>query len=351
MSLEQKTSSFWLGALTSLGSLIVFLVILEIGFRLLAPGTAYKRWTDRPYGYFMPSNSKSLQDKPINKKERGTFRIGILGDSFTFGPHLQYQDTFSKKLEHFLNLNIDAPKVEVINDGVSGSSTKTEALRVGRLLDTDIDLLILEITLNDAEPKLLTKREKDAIYGDAHLKSWIFENWRFLGFIARRIHNKKTEQAYIEYHTKFFTDPATQKVFKDSLRIIKEKATKNNIPVVAVTFPLFDFPIDEAYPFTKSHSIISESLKALNIPEIALKSGYKNIPPQRLQVIPGKDNHPNEIAHRIAAELILGRLVHLNLLPEKNIPTAIYKKRTEIRQIHLEPAHAWERANHRLNRQ
>jgi hypothetical protein len=298
----------------------------------------------------MPSNATSLQDKPISKKESGAFRIGVLGDSFTFGPHLQYQDTFSKKLENFLNLNVGAPKVEVINDGVSGSSTKTEALRVGRLLDLDLDLLILEITLNDAEPKLLTKREKNAIYGDAHLKSWILENWHSLGFIARRLHNKATERAYIEYHTKFFKDAATQKIFKDALKVIKEKAATKNIPIVAVTFPLFDFPIDEGYPFIESHSIISESLKALSIPEIALKSGYRNIPPQRLQVIPGSDNHPNEIAHRMAAEFILGGLIQLNVLPGKSIPTSILKKRTEIRQLHLEPERAWARAINRLTR-
>lgn len=286
-------------------------------------------WSDRPFAYFLPGDSLNLQDSEKHPKTPGTFRVAVVGDSFTFAPHMQLEDTFPKKLEQMFNLNPEAQRVEVLNRGMSGASTGAEVALVREALKEDLDLLILEITLNDAEPRMLSAEERQALFEAPWLKWRIFSLWKTLGFVAQRIHNARTVRNYIEYHTKFFKDPEIFERFTASLRAIAEEAQRANVPLVAMVFPLFDFPINKGYPFTESHKLITQALRKNGIRAIDLKRAYRNIPPQRLQVIPVEDNHPNEIAHRIAAENLLAYLVAEQLVPESAIPTRVFPRRTD----------------------
>jgi hypothetical protein len=59
---------------------------------------------------------------------------------------------------------------------------------------------------------------------------------------------------------------------------------------------------------------------------------YKGIPLERLQVIPGVDRHPNEIAHRMAAEKIYLWMEDQKLLPEIAIISEKFATRLGIDQ-------------------
>jgi hypothetical protein len=311
--------------------LCLSLLMVEVAFRFLQPGKKAKKWGDRPVGYFLPSNAQSLQGDLVEPKQEGTFRISVVGDSFTFAPHMQYQDAFPEKLERFLNLNRGATSVEVVNLGVSGAATTTEVALVRKALDISSDLVILEITLNDAEPKRLSPAEKAELYDAPYLSAGIFKVWRSLGFVAKRLHNSTTVSRYIDYHTMYFKDPVTFKRFDESLAAMKTAAQRASTPLVAVVFPLFDFPFDDRYPFGESHQIINSALEKNGIKSLDLRPFYQNIPPERLQVIPVADNHPNEIAHRIAAERLLAFLATNNLVPGDAVPTRVYQARVALR--------------------
>lgn len=76
-------------------------------------------------------NSKGLRDKEYPyRKEEGTFRILVLGDSFTEGFQVALEDTFCKVLEY--ELNRDGGKFEVINAGFAGVGTDYELLFLRR---------------------------------------------------------------------------------------------------------------------------------------------------------------------------------------------------------------------------
>jgi len=328
--------------------LLVSLIVVEIAFRILAGSIGGAKWSDRPYAYFMPAGAHSLQDTDRHPKAPGTFRIAVVGDSFTFGPHLQLADTFPKKLEEMLNLNPNARRVEVLNRGLSGASTANETELVQRALKEEPDLLILEITLNDAEPHILSDDERRKLFGAPWLEWKIFSWWRSLGFIAQRFHNSRTVSRYIDYHIKFFKDPQSYGVFSSALDAIATHAREAKVPVVAVVFPLFDFPIDDRYPFRDSHAQVHKALEQAGIKAIDLSSAYRNIPPSRLQVIPGDDNHPNEIAHRIAAERILAALIHENLVPAETAPERVFRQRKDIKAPSVDPARTWPRASRKV---
>ena len=68
---------------------------IEVAYRLLRSRGGPARWSDRPVGYFMPTGAPSLQDGPAHPKASNSFRISVVGDSFTFGPNMQFDDTFS----------------------------------------------------------------------------------------------------------------------------------------------------------------------------------------------------------------------------------------------------------------
>lgn len=339
MSIESSPPSLSLQAKIFLliVGMLLSAILLEIVVHLLESSPRTKRWSDRPYAFFLPAESHTLQEKDPSPKAAGSYRIIVVGDSFTFGPHLQLADTFPKRLEQMLNLQPEGPRVEVLNRGLCGASTTTEIELVRNALRESPDLLILEITLNDAEPHALSKEEHEAIFNPPWLRNPIFTTWRTLGFIASRIHNTQSIRRYIDYHSKFFKNPQTFEKFHSSIGRIAQQAKEANVPIMAIVFPLFDFPINDRYPFTETHEIIATSLKSHGVRTLDLRNAFEGIPPERLQVIPGSDNHPNEIAHRIAAEHLLAALINENEIPRELIPARIFRQRTGLKGPSVRP--------------
>jgi hypothetical protein len=131
--------------------LLLSLLVLEVGVRVLKLYTfpaddfikphAELGWSHTPgkEGYWIVGqdrihikiNSRGLRDKeyPYRKKE-GTFRILVLGDSFTEGFQVPLEDTFCKILEY--RLNETRMQFEVINAGFAGVGTDYELLFLRR---------------------------------------------------------------------------------------------------------------------------------------------------------------------------------------------------------------------------
>ncbi len=59
-------------------------------------------------------------------KQRGVYRIMVLGDSFTFGVGLKTEDRYTDVLEKSLNQRFPRKKWEVLNFGLNGASTVDE---------------------------------------------------------------------------------------------------------------------------------------------------------------------------------------------------------------------------------
>ncbi|MBX7143918.1 MAG: SGNH/GDSL hydrolase family protein [Oligoflexia bacterium] len=308
-------------ALVVLLGLFLALIVIEVAFRLLSPLMAPARWSDRPQFYYKPEAATSLQDfgypqaKPAN-----TFRISVVGDSFTFGPWLQFDDTFPKRLERLLNLGNGALKAEVINKGIAGYSTRDEVNIVKEAAADNSDLIVLQITLNDPELSIYKPRPgEDPRFGPLRIdpnNRPILYYWKSLGFLAQRIRAALTRKRYEQYYFDLFSADETWGAFNNALQEIAQVSAKAKVPVVAVLFPLFSFPFDDKYPFVMIHQKIAGLLKELNIPLLDLRTLYSGIPPERLHVYPGKDQHPNEIAHRMAAERIYTWLAQENLIPD-----------------------------------
>lgn len=100
-------------------------------------------------------NSLGFRGPDVSRaKPAGVFRILMLGDSITYGNSVQWDQTFSWRLEEQLNRRDTGLRFEVLNLGVSGYNTRQELAALRELgLQLDPDLIVLNVCLNDSDPE------------------------------------------------------------------------------------------------------------------------------------------------------------------------------------------------------
>lgn len=158
---------------------LISLFISLVGVESIARYQVYQQTKMRPplyaadpvLGFRLKPNhfdisSQGLREDKIYsyQKPANTFRILMLGDSFTEGDEIPREKTFSKLLEARLNTQTDSRTYEVINAGVRGGSPlqyylwlKTEGLKFNP------DLIILNFYLgNDITDALMFNIASDA---------------------------------------------------------------------------------------------------------------------------------------------------------------------------------------------
>lgn len=305
------------GVIFSLISLCATLLVAEAGFRIFSKPPV--KWSDRPHYYYQPEGAKFLTDRDYSPdKPKNTIRVAVVGDSFTFAPYMQFDDAFPKRLERWLNLNKKQPAVEVMNLGVPRYSTTHEVGVVKQAITTHSDLIVLQITLNDPEikpyrPTALVVEQQEAPKG-------IYKYSKLAAFIKARIGFSKSHREYKDYFFNLFGNQKTWANFETPIRQIKKLADDAKVPLVAVVFPLFGYPVDDKYPFFEIHEKVAGLLSNVGIPHLDIAKSYWGEPVDRLQVMPLEDRHPNEIGHRVAAEQILEWMKKEQMLPAEVFP-------------------------------
>jgi hypothetical protein len=328
------------GVCVSFLGLALALAVVELGVRRLFSSDAAQgpAWSDRPAFYFAAPGRPSMQGLPYQiPKPPNTFRIAVVGDSFSFAPYMQFTDTFAFKLEQMLNAQGAERRAEVINYGVPAYSTTHEIPVVTKAMDEGADVIVLQITLNDPEVKahrptgiVENMHDKFAPKKLSGMLGALASHWKTLGFVAGRIHNTQSKQLYIDYFNDLFSNPRSWNPFAEALGGISKACAARDTPLVAVIFPLFGIPMTESYPFFPIHKKVDQLLTDVRVRHLDISSIYNGIPLERLQVIPGVDRHPNEIAHRMAAERIYLWLEELHLIPDEFRLTERYATRLGI---------------------
>ena len=305
-----------------LGSLAVCLFLAELAFRLFETRLMAKpEWSDRPAWYYWPKDSSNDSDYSYQRtKQPGTFRIAAIGDSFTNAPLMQFDDAYPKRLERILNLNETdaAMKAEVINFGRRGASTFREVGITRKALNYEPDLILLEITLNDPALPGYSKRVRQLFHHQLTVDARahpVFRYWRSFAFALTRLYNAESHRRYISFHKDLFQDPDSWQRFANALAVIRQICNERRVPLVAVIFPFVHYPFDDTYPFLSVHTKIANYLDTIGVRHLDLFPAFAGISPERLVLSPHGDKHPNEIAHRIAAEHIYAWLENERFVP------------------------------------
>lgn len=296
------------------------LLLFEITVRVMESLPQTRRANDRPTPAEMKLDTRETpRTLTANQppKLANDFRIIALGDSFTFGPEMHADDAYPARLERLLNQIDNNLQFTVLNFGVRGYSTVQELqLLKDSYRSVKPDLVLLQITLNDPElmPYRVTHPYLDN-HGQVRLTNPIFSYLHSFKLVTERIINTQTRSNYLDYYADLFNNPATFERFKDAIHRIHILLSENGIKLATVVFPLFSHPLDKAYPFIQHHKKIHTILQKEQIPYIDLLHRFRGMEPSRLQVLPGMDSHPNEIAHRIAADTITRWLIRKRIIP------------------------------------
>ena len=312
------------------------------------PGTRFRvEYADNPRGYFdaqngveMQVNSLGLRGPAIQReKPPGTRRLLGLGDSFTFGVGVREADTFLRRLE--VHLKDHAP-CQVLNAGTQGYNTRDEQLYLEHhWLEFSPDAVLIIFYLNDvyrdeAAVSFWNNGEGDGVYlrpsGLATisvLADWCQHQWRTRSLKQQM--SRHYNQGYFTDPRAFFSDTRTPgdmdwPAARTALERIVVLSREQGFRVGLVIFPEL-LSLNSDYPFEQIHQFVTTECHQLGLAVHDLLPDFQGHRDQDLWVHP-TDHHPNEDAHRIAAEALVA-FVRSELLPARDsAATSLTTRRT-----------------------
>ena len=289
-------------------------------FGFIPFATIRSRYASDPRNYFGPAavvdhvhNSVGWRDQEhAIEKPRRTYRILGLGDSYLWGQGVRREDICLTRLGKLLADNPAGLLIETINTGQSGMNTANERdLLAQRGLAYDPDLVIVHFVPNDVGtdlgrgPKVEFFTEYTAIYqtpwrfsGYSHLFDWARQ--RYLRHVRGRAFIRRSLETFTE-------DGPGWSESRSALANIDRICRNRGIGLLVVLFPFFH-ELDGDYPFQPVHKVVREYCRSRKIPFLDLRERYRDYCGPELWVHP-TDQHPNEIAHEIAARSTAGYLM------------------------------------------
>ncbi len=279
------------------------------------------RYPTNPRGYFNANNAVDhtmnsvgwRDDEHRLSKPDGTYRILGLGDSYLFGQGVKTQDRCLDRLGELLRKQYPLRIVETINAGQLAYNTVMESRVLKSCgLEYQPNLVILHFVPNDVEADVYTKQAKVEFFTEYMTGSlatdWMSQHSEIWALFHRAIGGRLRGQSYIRDSIGSFTsDPEKWNTCRRALEDIVQACRVHDIKLLIVAFPFF-YHLNSQYPFQPIHDRLREYCDGAGVSFIDLRDHYRNYSGPELWVHP-TDQHPNEAAHRIAAEAIAKFLV------------------------------------------
>ncbi len=300
---------------------VLIWIVLEMAMRVLSAAESDPMRHDRSSVAFYPSGERL---NPWSAGYSDPLRIAAVGDSITHGAGVHFLDTYGMRLEALLNHNEGQRPAKVRVWARGGESTYTELRYLEEVLPWEPDLLILGICLNDTEDP----------YNMGEVRQWRLDALpptpspglaRLLGYtrlgtwVYQQLGHYQARKGYLEYYRKLYEkDYSGWKRFVQSLRRFNEVCREHDITFVPVVFPLFTDVDNDTFDWI--HEQVAEVFREEGIAYLDLRDTYRGLSPERLQAIPLIDPHPNEIAHRLAAESIFQFLLANEMIDPGYLP-------------------------------
>ncbi len=284
-------------------------------------------------------SSEGFRDYEHTKQNiNGTYRILGLGDSFTFGFGVPFEETYLRILEKKLNQSSsDKQQYEIIKTGIPGYCLLQEFLLLKEKgADYKPDLVLIGFDINDhvdsIEPfdtvcnGFLIKRDSlQSLFLEERIS--IYKNFQSIYLIAKAlkiIKNKisKNREARILYNEQLRNEYKQKALSFTSqlLQEIREFCQQREIKILLVFIPhKSQVHPDICKPTLFSHyfsgldSFLEEACMENNIPYLNLLPSFESSAKQGEQLYFNIDGHWNSNGHRLAAELIYDKLKELQL--------------------------------------
>jgi hypothetical protein len=241
-------------------------------------------------------------------KSPGTYRVAVLGDSFTFGNGVRRQDRFSDVLQSHLPSHF-----EVLNFGVAGANTPEHLNLVQHVVPQFApDFVLLQWYVNDVEDDDSAGRPRSMpLVPFRPLHNWLNDSSAL--YTVANMQWAETQVllgmtgSYPDYLHRRLGDPNGHDATTDRelLRALIEYCRRQQVPIGIVLFPDTAGSLADDYPFGYLHERVLESCAAERITCLDLRADFAGVKDNRSLWANRLDHHPSARANAIAAERIL----------------------------------------------
>lgn len=255
-------------------------------------------------------NAAGFRDGPFNAdKPAGTYRVAIVGDSFTYGNGVRQQDRYSDLLRVAL-----PDHIEVLNFGAGGANTPEHLNLIARLLpDLHPDFVLLQWYVNDMEDDDSTGRPSfQPLIPLRALHAWLNDSSAL--YTVANMRWAETQVAlgmtvsYPEYLRRRLGDPNGHDAQRDRHLLLDliERCRRANVPIGIVLFPdTAGSDFGRGYPFAYLHERVLAVCGEQNLVCLDLRNAFSTVKDHRLLWASRLDHHPSALANKIAAMKIL----------------------------------------------
>jgi hypothetical protein len=287
-------------------------------------------------GVPIATNSRGQRGEEIPAdKGPAEYRIIGLGDSYTFGTGVRYENTYLQVLQGLMQQDAGAGsrKVEAMNFGVEGYNTRQELAyfqEQGAALKPD--LVLLEYLFNDVEENTTPKNEGQPTHPEvgrrgltkvilqlkesSHLFSFLSPR---LGALLRRM-GVKRQGAVGVYADQFEEGNPGWIHSREALLGLQAAAAQSGARFAVVIFPAFVSLEKKDYPLLAYHQAVAGFCASHQIPALDLYPVFEG-KRARDYWITLTDPHPNAVANRMAAEALHRFLLERRLIPAPSSAT------------------------------
>lgn len=263
------------------------------------------------YGVDVKINSDGYRDREYSvQKPANTYRIMVLGDSFTLGWGVPIEDAYSEVLEKMLNEKIKNRKFEVINTALGNYNTQMEyEMLREKGMKFEPDMIIVGYYPNDSE---LTVK-----FNPGSISTFIKRHSYTYAFFWDRITNIKTKLkvgqktgSYTGYvHELYKGSFEGKKIMENSLNGIIDLGKQKNTTVVVIVLPQF-FGDLKNYEFREVYPSVKNITSKKGVMAIDLLPYFQNNKVEEV-IISYEDAHPNRLGHSIIAKAIYEKITPL----------------------------------------
>ncbi len=270
-----------------------------------------ERAKEFPHALEFRYNSLGFRGPEPPPRVPGVHRVAVVGDSFTEGQGAREQATYPSQLQRLLNAR-EPGKWQVMNFGQRALDFPDLQAPFEQALAADPDLIVFGMVLNDGERSAEFDRQWP------QLNDWIMvrrppENAslfspRLLSFVRDRFETYRIARDTTRWYRDMY-GPANADGWqrtKDDLRAMEKASRLRGVPMVVALWPLL-VDLEHDYPFTDVHDKIGRVCQKSGIPYVDLLPALRGQKTSALWAHPA-DWHPNELAHRLAAETLAPRV-------------------------------------------
>ena len=330
-------------------------VLYRKNFRLSEnPVLQYELQPGSPDGKLRIS-SAGLRDREFEAaKPPGTYRIGIIGDSITYGLTCEQKQAFPKQLERLLSsAGPDATRFEVLNLGVSGYNISQIVARLRTQgMPFDPDLVIYAYSLNDPQTFSLElqgltamreeAREKfrpsDALRGllshsRLFLLAWQASQVQPWTRQVRPRHNSPDYTAVVNgEHVSYFEDLHRGESWELVRRGLSDLAVLSGDAgtprILVATFPVF-LGLSDPYPMRALHEKVLAEAQRQGLESLDLAPHYSPARHPDVESLFNDPFHPTPLGHLVAAYALLEWLRNAEILDEQGYENILSAHRAD----------------------